>query len=253
MTVLPDKSSPLFLLLPLLFVSVARPAEMPSGESLLQISLQKSGGAEAFAKARNAVLTGKVEMAGHNIGGPVEIYQEDGKSYTAIDLPGIGKVEEGFDGETAWEMNSLQGARVKDGEERAAVIRASRMSVLDTWRDFYSAATTVGSEDVDGKPAWKVEMTPKEGKPEIFYFDKQSMLLVRTTAHIATALGEIPVDTRLGDYRPVDGIQTPFSMTQNAMTQTLVMKFDKVQYNASIPPGRFDLPAAVKAIAQRQK
>src|SRR5215472_2679963 len=129
---------------PLLFVSVARPAEMPSGESLLQISLQKSGGAEAFAKARNAVLTGKVEMAGRNIGGPVEIYQEDGKSYTAINLPGIGKVEEGFDGQTAWEMNSLQGPRVKDGEERAAVVRNSRMSVLDGWRDFYSSAKTVG-------------------------------------------------------------------------------------------------------------
>jgi hypothetical protein len=224
---------------------------MPSGESLLQQSLQKSGGAEAFARAKNAVLTGKVEMAGHNIGGPVEIYQEDGKSYTAIELPGIGKVEEGFDGKTAWEMNSLQGARVKDGEERAAVVRASRMSILDTWRDFYTAAKTIGAEDVDGKPTWKVELTPKEGKPETFYFDKQSMLLVRTTATIATALGEIPVDSRLGDYRPVDGIQTPFTMIQNAMTQTLVMKFDKVQYNASIPPGRFDLPPAVKALAQK--
>jgi hypothetical protein len=246
------KLSPFFLFLSL-FVSVARPAELPSGESLLQLSLQKSGGVEAFNRARNAVLTGKVEMAGHNIGGPVEIYQENGKSYTAIDLPGIGKVEEGFDGQTAWEMNSLQGARIKEGEERAAVARASRMSVLDTWRDFYTGAKTIGDEDVDGKPAWKVEMAPKEGKPEIFYFDKQSMLLVRTTATITTALGEVPVDTRLGDYRAVDGIQTPFAMTQNALTQTLVMKFDKVQYNAPIPPGRFDLPPAVKAIVQKQK
>jgi hypothetical protein len=247
----PSGQSVPVVLLPLLFVSVAWSADMPSGESLLQLSLQKSGGAEAFAKAKNVVMTGKVELAGHNIGGPIEIYQEDGRAYTAIELPGIGKVEEGFDGKTAWEMNALQGARVKDGEERAAVVRASRMSVLDTWREFYTSAKTIGSEDVDGKSAWKVEMTPKEGKPETFYFDKQTMLLVRSTGIVTTALGDIPIDTRLGDYRPVDGIQTPFSMRQNAMTQTLIMKFDKVQYNAAIPPGRFDLPAAVQALAQK--
>jgi len=40
----------------------------------------------------------------------------------------------------------------------------------------------------------------------------------------------------------VDGIKTPFTLTQKAMSQTIVMRFDKVQYNASIPAGRFDLP-----------
>jgi len=237
-----------FLLAPLLLA-----ADLPSGESLLQLSLERSGGAKAFSKARNAVMTGTVEMAGHNIGGPVEIYQEGGKSYTVIDLPGIGKMEEGFDGETAWDLNTLQGARIKDGEEKAAIERASNISPLTSWRDFYTGCKTLGTEDVEGKPAWKVEMTPKQGKPEIFYFDKGTMLLVRTTATVATALGEIPVDAMMADYRVVDGIETPFTLTQKAMSQTLIMRFDKVRYNAPIPPGRFDLPTAVKAIAAKSR
>jgi len=36
------------------------------------------------------------------------------------------------------------------------------------------------------------------------------------------------------------------------MSQTIVMPIDKVQYNASIPAGRFDLPAAVKAVAAKE-
>jgi hypothetical protein len=236
-----------FLLAPLLFA-----AELPSAESLLKISLERSGGEKAFAKAQNVVMSGTVDMAGHNITGPVTIYQEGDKSYTVIDLPGIGKVEEGFDGRTAWEMNALQGARIKDGEEKAAMERASKISPLSSWRDFYTDGKTLGTEDVDGRPAWKIEMTPKQGKPEMFYLDKETMLLVRTTATIPTAMGEIPVDAQMGDYRVVDGIQTPFTMTQKAMSQTMVMHFDKVQYNAPIPPGRFDLPPAVKAIAAKQ-
>jgi zinc protease len=236
------------LLAPLLFG-----ADLPSADKLLQLSLERSGGAQAIAKAKNAVMTGTVEMAGHNITGPVQLYQDGSKSYTVIDLPGIGKVEEGFDGETAWEMNALQGARIKDGEERANMERSSKISVLSSWRDYYKQAKTIGSEDVEGKPAWKVEMTPKEGKPETFYFDKNTMLLVRTTATIATPLGEIPVDALMGDYRMVDGIKTPFTMTQKAMSQVIVMKFDKVQYNAPIAADRFDLPPAVKALAAKRK
>jgi hypothetical protein len=237
-----------FLLAPLLFA-----ADLPSADKLLQLSLERSGGAQAIAKAKNAVMTGTVEMAGHNITGPVQLYQDGSKSYTVIDLPGIGKVEEGFDGETAWEMNALQGARIKDGEEKANIERSSKISVLSSWRDYYKQAKTIGSEDVEGKPAWKVEMTPKEGKPETFYFDKDTMLLVRTTATIATPLGEIPVDALMADYRVVDGIKTPFTMTQKAMSQVIVMKFDKVQYNAPIAADRFDLPPAVKALAAKRK
>jgi len=237
-----------FLLIPLLFA-----AELPSADRLLQQSVDRSGGIQAFAKAKNAVMTGKVEVAGHNIGGPVALYQEGGKSYTVIELPGIGKVEEGFDGEIAWEMNALSGARIKDGEERAVVERASSLSPLSSWREFYKAGRTVGSEDVEGKPAWKIEMTPKEGKPEFFFLDKQTMMLVRTTGTVSTAMGDISVDALLSDYRPVDGIATPFMMVQKAMSQTLVMHFDKVQYNAAIPGGRFDLPPAVKALASRRK
>jgi zinc protease len=237
-----------FLLTPLLFA-----ADLPSADKLLQLSLERSGGAQALARAKNAVMTGTVEMAGHNISGPVELYQDGSKSYTVINLPGIGKVEEGFDGETAWEMNALQGARIKDGEEKAAIERSSKISLLSSWRDYYKQGKTVGSEDVEGKPAWKVEMTPKEGKPEMFYFDKDTMLLVRTTATVATPLGEIPVEAMMGDYRVVDGIKTPFTMTEKAMSQVIVMKFDKVQYNVPIAADRFALPPAVKALAAKRK
>jgi hypothetical protein len=160
-------------------------------------------------------------------------------------------MEEGFDGSVAWEMNALQGARIKEGEERAQVARASKISVLDAWREMYKEAKTVGSEDVNGKPAWKIEMTPREGRPEVFYFDKDSMMLVRVSSIVATALGDIPVETEMSDYRPVNGVETPFEMTQKAMSQTMVMHFARVQYNAPIPPGRFELPAAVKALAPK--
>src|ERR1700735_1890360 len=84
-------------------VSLTFAADIPSGESLLQRYIDRSGGAEAYANAKNMSMSGTVEMAGRNISGTVTIFEEGEKSYTAMDFPGIGKVEEGYDGETAWE------------------------------------------------------------------------------------------------------------------------------------------------------
>src|SRR5580658_4563127 len=237
----------LVLLLFVGFVSLVFAADPPSGESLIQRCIEREGGAKAIERARSAIMTGSVEITGHNISGPLEIYQQGDKSYTVIELPGIGKVEEGFDGEVAWESSVLAGARVKDGEELEAARRASRMSVLGNWNDYYKSAVTVGSEDVNGKPAWKVDMTPTKGSSiENYYFDRDSGLLVKMTQTLPTAMGDIPVEMTIGDYREVDGIQTPFLMTQSAMGQNMALHIEKVTYNATIPPGRFDLPADVK-------
>ncbi len=238
----------------LVVTSLCFAADLPSGESILALSLKKSGGEAAFAKIKSATMTGTVEMVGHNITGPVSVFMQGEKMYTTIELPGLGKVEEGYDGSVAWEANALTGPRIKEGEEKTATVRASRMGMdlLNTWREYYREARTLGEEDVNGKPAWKVQLTPKEGKPEAFFFDKQSGLLVRMSQVMSTAMGEIPVEGDLSDYRMVGGVMTPFSMTQKAMSQVMAMHFDKVVWNPAIPPDRFDLPPAVKALAERK-
>ena len=232
---------------------LALAADMPSGESLLQRYIDRSGGAEAYAKAKNMAMTGIVEMAAQHISGTVAIYQEGEKSYTAMDFAGIGKIEEGFDGEVAWENSALQGPRVLDGDEKISAKRAASLSLITSWRDVYKEAQTVASEDIDGKPAWKVEMTPKEGKPETFYFDRDSGMLVRIAAVFSTPLGDISTDSTMSDFRAIDGILTPFTLTEKAMSQNVVMKFRNISYNVTLPKDRFDLPDAVKAALAKKK
>jgi hypothetical protein len=234
-------------------VSLTFAADMPSGESLLQRYIDRSGGADAYARAKNMSMSGTVEMAGRNISGTVTIFEEGEKSYTAMDFPGIGKVEEGFDGETAWEDSALEGPRLLEGDEKAAAKRAATLALITSWREVYKEARTNGESDVDGKPAWKVEMMPKEGKPETFFFDKASGLLVRIAAVLSTALGDIATEATMSDFRSVDGILTPFAITEKAMSQNILMRFGKIAYNAEIPNDRFELPASVKAKRDKKK
>lgn len=225
---------------------------MPSGESLLQRYIDRSGGAEAYARAKNMAMSGTVEMPAQNITGTVAIFEEGEKSYTAMDFAGIGKIEEGFDGAIAWQNSAVQGPRILEGEEKVSAKRAATLSLITSWHEVYSDARTVGPEDVDGKPTWKVEMTPKEGKPETFYFDRDSGLLVRISAIFSTPLGDISTESTMSDFRSIDGILTPFTMTEKAMSQNIVMKFKNIAYNVALPKGRFDLPDPVKALAEKK-
>jgi hypothetical protein len=226
-------------------------ADLPSGESLIQRYIDKSGGAQAYAKAKNMSMSGKVEMEGRNISGTVTIMEEGRKSYTAMEFPGIGKVEEGYDGDTAWEDSALQGPRVLDGDEKAAAKRAATLALITSWRDVFKEAKTTGPAEVDGKSAWQVEMVAKEGKPETWFFSRDSGLLVKTSGVLSTAMGDLTTEMTMYDFRTVDGILTPFAMTQKAMSQTVVMRFEKVAYNFPIPAGRFDPPSSVKSLRKK--
>jgi hypothetical protein len=238
----------------LLAVSLTWAADVPTGESLIRRCIEKEGGAQSMERAQITVMTGTVEVVGRNITGPFEIDQQGEKSYTKLELAGIGKIEEGFDGTVAWESNLLQGTRIKEGDELEATRRASRVSILGDWKDYYKSAVTKGPADVEGKPAWQVEMTPTKGHGvEEFYFDRESGLLVKMTQTMPTSFGDIPMEMTLGDYRPVDGILTPFLMDQSAMGQNMALHVEKVTYNAKIPPATFDLPPAVKELVAKKK
>ena len=228
--------------------SFVHAADMPSGASLVDRYIEKSGGAAAYAKAKTTMMTGTVTIASANISGNVSIYQEGMKFYQVVEIAGIGKIEGGFDGETAWENSALQGPRILEGDEKIEAKRAVMLAVISNWRQVFKEAKTIGSEDVDGKPAWKVEMIAKEGKPETFFFDKDSGLLIKTSSVRSTPLGDIPAETDMTDFRPVNGIITPFTMTEKAMNQTMVLKFSNVAYNAEMPKDRFDLPAEIKSL-----
>jgi len=228
-------------------------ADLPSGESLLARFIASTGGEAAYAKIKNVSMNGDIEMAGRNVAGSVLIVEAGEKSYMSLEFAGIGKVEECYDGTNAWESSAISGSRLMEGEEKASIRRASTIGVIKSWRSLYNSARTLGAEDFDGKPTWKVEMTPKEGKPETFYFDQQSGLLVRVASILTSPLGEIASDLRMSDYRVIDGIRTPLTMTEQVMSQDIVMKFSSVVYNGTLPPDRFDPPAEVKALIAKRK
>ncbi|MBI3698612.1 MAG: hypothetical protein HY238_27695 [Acidobacteria bacterium] len=245
-----------FVLLPAALMAGAAAAASeeaaPKAEAILDKYLEVTGGKAAYARLTNQVSTGAMEFVGKGIKATLTSYKaKPRKSYNIIEIEGIGKIEQGADGEIAWEKSAIQGPRVKEGEEKAAALRDAAFNA--PWREQYTKAELAGAETIGDQACYKLVLTPNEGKPEARYYDKKTNLLVKVTKTVKSPMGEIPAEILLSDYKTVDGILIPHKVTQRAISQEFVIVLDKIQHNVEMPPDRFEPPADVKALAAKAK
>ena len=225
---------------------------LPSAESILGKYVEATGGRAAYEKIHTTMSTGTFELPAAGLKGAIKIYnQEPDKSYSVVELAGIGKIEEGCDGTTAWQLSALQGARIKSGSERAMALRASSMKTRLDWHQNFKSIETVGSDTVDGKPVYVVLLTPKEGKPEKEFYDKASGLLLKESMIMATPMGEIPTESTFSDYRSESGLVIPHRLGQSAVGQQFAIVIDSFTINNGVPKDRFELPPQIKALVQK--
>lgn len=227
---------------------------LPKGEAILDKYVEATGGKAAYAKVHNSIAKGRMEILGQGVKGDLTVYSaEPTKMYSVFEIAGVGKIEEGTDGKAAWSLSALQGARIKEGEEKALALRSANFNSHVNWKQSYKSVETTGKETMGGKPCYKVLLTPLEGKPETQYYEQDSGLLVRQTGSVKTPMGEIPVDAAVGDYRAESGILMPHLLKQSVAGQQLAFTFASIQFNVEIPHDRFDLPPEIKALQSRKE
>lgn len=233
--------------------TTAAPAEnLPSADSVLQHYVEVTGGAKAYDAVKTMTGSGKFVMAAQGITGDISMYaQAPDKSYAVVDIQGVGKMEEGTDGTIAWELSPITGARIKSGDEAGAEIRSSATDIHTNWKKYYQSAAVTAVEDVGGKSAYKLVLTPKSGAAETQWYDKDSGLILKSIMTIDTPMGKAPVEVTFSDYKKEGDITMPTKMVQSVAGQQFEINLDKVDFNASVPASRFDLPADIKALQKK--
>lgn len=227
--------------------------DLPKAETILEKSVEATGGRAAYGKLRTMVVTGTMELKGIGIKGSMTSYHAaPDKLLMEVSLQGVGTIRDGSDGEVAWEISALQGPRLKQGEERAVALREGKFNASLRWRESYKQAVTAGVEKVDGKDCYKVVMTPNEGSPVTQYFDKETNLPVKITMVLKSPMGELPTETLIGDYRKEGDLLMAHKMTQKAAGQEITLEFESVKFNVDIPKDKFDLPEEIQALVAKK-
>jgi hypothetical protein len=226
----------------------------PTGEQVLDKYIEVTGGKANYERVKSRVISGKMSIPAQGIGGDIQMFQKaPNLSYMTITIPQLGKIERGFNGEIGWEKNPMTGTRVLSGEEKEQMVREATMNQELNWRNQYTKAENVGREQINGKPAYKIQMTNKNGNEETRFYDVESGLLVQSQMTVKNVQGEFPVVATPSDWREIDGVKMPFKSTQELKSMGLeqVIAMDKVETNVDIPADTFELPEDVKKLAEK--
>src|ERR1700730_12267228 len=227
-------------------------APLPKAETVLDRSIEVTGGKAAFERRHNEVMHGSVEFTGRGIKGTMTGYQaEPDKNLAVSEIEGIGKIESGSNGEIAWENSALQGPRIKQGDEKSGSLRDGTFNAALNWQKLYAKADNAGAETVEGHECYKIVLTPKDGKPTMEFFDQKSGLLIKTSVTRNTPMGEISAEVVADDYRKEGDIIIPHKMINRAAGQEFTIMVEKVEVNVDLPKDRFDLPPEIQGILKK--
>ena len=226
----------------------ATAAPLPTAEELSKRHLAAIGGEDAIRKRTSATMKGTISMPSMGLGGPMTSFASEPDRYLmTVTMPGVGEVKTGFDGTVAWSEDQMQGPRLMQGGELAQIRREANfrrdLDILAGW----DAVKVAGRAEFGGVPCVEVEVTGG-GETSRFYFDESTGLYRGSRMSTESPLGKVQVETVVSEYRDFDGMKVPVRTELSMMGQKQVLAIESVTFDA-IDPKVFELPAAVKALA----
>ncbi|MGB7070064.1 MAG: hypothetical protein WBD22_11270 [Pyrinomonadaceae bacterium] len=217
--------------------------KLPAVSEILDKYMKAAGGREAYAKIKNRVVKGKIELQPMNLTGTFEsITASPNRNYSVVNLQGIGEIIEVFDGTTAWTVNPVQGSRTKEGAE---LLQTKIQSQFDAEFDIektYGKLEFKGIEKVDGRDAYVLSATPAGVPQQSFFFDIASGLLVRIDGMSISPEGTMPTNTYIDGRTEVDGLKVPSKLRVVLPQFTFVSTATEIKHNVEIDDAKFTKP-----------
>ena len=217
----------------------------PTVAQIFDAYINATGGKAAYAKLTSTVTTGTFSITGQKIKGNYEVQAKaPNKIHISQTIESLGKTDQGYDGNTGWSRDPINGLRMLSGAELAQLKEQARFNGLLFWKEMYPKTEVLGIRPVGSAKAYAVRLTPAAGKPTIQYFDVTTKLLVRQDQMVESPQGSIPTESYPSNWKAVDGVKQPYTMRQVvAGSNEIITISTSIKNNTAIPDSVFVKPA----------
>jgi len=217
----------------------------PPADQILSHYVEAIGGSAALEKLHSRVVKGSLTTeSGHTYTLEIQEKAPDLGLVTAV-LPGGTVSRDGFDGETAWNASGDR-AFVSHGLEGARIVRDLELFVGTEVKKQFPRRFVARKESINGEDAYLVRAIGHGDVSEMLDFSVNSGLLLRRTVLTKTTLGRYAEQTDYSDYREVDGVKLPFTVTRLEVNARYTEKYSEIKHNVPVDDSIFHMPAAPK-------
>lgn len=228
-----------FAVLLFLIFSADLLAQNPS--AVLKRAEKAHGGKKNFAKVNSYIKRGLITRLKDAMEGEIIIQTAKPVFYhTFIQVEGF-ENESGFNGKSAWRRDSRAGLQTLVGKE-SSNFQTEAAFRNNLWLDYKKEKSKIvsgGTAYINGKSANVIFLTNTEGVQIKLFFDAATNLLIREEI----PFGNLTKTFEYSDYRPINGVTTPFRVKANFGDDELYeIVYDQIEQNLKIAADTFDFP-----------
>ena len=151
-----------------------------------------------------------------------------------------------YDGEKGWmiapwispEPQELAGDQLKQ-----AIEQANLEGELYKYEEKGHSADLVGKVNLDGKEAYRIKLTAKDGSIKNYYLDADSYMITKVKAKVEAMGQTVEVEQKITEYQEVDGIKLPKKIESVSPMGTATILMEEIKFNVDFDDSIFKQPA----------
>ncbi len=217
-------------------------------EDVLQGHYETIGGVEAWQDLETMKATGTMVVGG-GMEAPFTMYAKRPRmqriEFTVQGMTAI----QAFDGEDGWMLMPFMGQtepeQMPEDQSQAMREDSDIDGPLVGYEDEGNEIELLGTEEVDGTPAYKLKVTLPNGHERFYFLETEYYLPIKIAGQREQGEQTIEFETILGDYKEVDGLVMAHSIESRMKGmpqggQTIII--EDMELNVPLADSLFAMP-----------
>lgn len=226
------------------------PAVAPGmgAQAVYQRFVEALGGRAALEQYTSTTVTGTFAMPAQGISGDLQVSaMAPNLLAIQVNIPAIGVVRTGFNGEVAWTVNPMMGPMVLEGMMLDQMRQQADFLGPLNMQAYVDSADVVGEETFEGRTCHKVRVVTKWGESYSEFYDVETGLLAGTIRTQEGPMGAMESTSIISDYKDFGGILVATKTVQRTMGMEQIISVANVMYDP-VDPSVFALPKEIQAL-----
>jgi len=232
----------------LVLVSVTAAPLFAEDEMTLQQVLDKHyeamGGVEAWAAVNAIHQKGNMQMMGMEA--PIEMWvKRPGKLRVEFTMQGMKGIQ-AIDGDSGWQVMPFMGSTEPEPMPDEMLDMMSTDVDVDgplfDWKEKGHQVELVGTEDIEGTPAYRIDVTMENGVEASIYLDAEHFVPISMKSKATFQGQQFDTTSTISDYKEVGGLMIAHSVSAESTMGVQTITLAEVEINPEVEDSFFAMP-----------
>jgi hypothetical protein len=208
------------------------------------------GGEDALRSHTSVTVKGVFGISAMGMEGDSVVYlQAPDHMVQLIELPGMGTMNVGYNGEIGWSDNPMTGPSLMEGDLLVVTREQANFYAPLEYDSMYPTQETVELTEFNDQSAYKVRVVNASDNEMFHFFSEDSGLLIGIEGEQPGPMGNSEVSIRIGEYADFDGVLQPKSTIIETQGMEISQTVKEVIWD-SVPEDAFAVPASIQALVE---